>query len=130
MTKRRLVVVLVACLLLASTIACAVLGSAVERRKVRAAYEQLRQACEEKRLDDAYLMMTQDYRKRVALDEFKKQGGAGTMFSPDATDCWIASNECSVWSESSGLIGGYIWTFKKEDGLWRCDGHSETWSYD
>jgi len=127
MTKKRLVVI--ACLLLASAVAYVAITSPAERRKVRSAYEQLRQACERNRLDDAYLMMTQDYRKRVSLDEFKIQGGPGDMFSADATD-WIVLRRCNVWSESGGLTVGYIWTFKKEDGLWRCDGHGETWYLD
>jgi len=103
--------------------------SVVEREKVRTAYEQLRQTCENKSLDEAYLMMTQDYRKRVSLSQFKTEGGPGQMYSLDAMD-WIVVHRCQAWSESSGWTVGYIWSFRKEDGVWRCDGHNDTWFVD
>lgn len=102
--------------------------SAIERPKVIAAYEQIQRACEDQRYEEAYRMMTSDYRKRLTLSEFKEDVG-DSMLSPNSSSP-IILRQCSVWSESGWLTVGYIWHFRKEQGVWRCDGHGDTWFLD
>jgi len=122
------VVALVACLVLAAVLTLIARRSRIERPKVLAAYEQLRLACEAKHFDEGYLMMTRGYRKRVSLEDFRKDC-ADAMLGADETG-WVVFGRCKAWSESGPLVVGYIWTFRKEDGVWRCDGHGDRWYVD
>ena len=119
---------LLALLVLALVVTALIVRSCIERPKVIAAYERLYLACEAERWDEAYGMMTSDYRARISLEEFREDCG-GSMLGADATD-WIFLNRCDVWGESGWLTVGHIWTFEKEDGVWRCDGHGSEWYVD
>lgn len=122
---KRVVVVALAAL---GSVAAVLMISAIERPKVIASYEQIRQACADQRYEEAYQMMTRSYRKRFRLDQFRQDVGE-SMFSPDCTST-IILRQCNVWSESGWLTVGYVWHFRKEQGVWRCDGHGDTWFLD
>jgi hypothetical protein len=106
----------------------------IESAAVLRAYHAYQRALETGALEEAYSMMTEEYRSRHSLEKFTRNyghhaGPGNVPHDPNASVSSLSRGRAWVYeSEAPGfleLMSGKCYEFRKERGQWRFTGEVE-----